>query len=118
MMFWYGNGGGGWGYALMTLSMIAFWGLVIFGVIALVRYLARAEQGSPASAQRLTPAEVLADRFARGEIDEHEYHERRNVPRPGNPEATPKRKVAEVGPIGVGLGSLSTSCAVSGNLRI
>jgi putative membrane protein len=88
MMFWHGsgfNGVSGWGYALMTLSMVALWGLVIFGVAALVRYLARGERESNSvAAQRLTPEEVLAERFARGEIAEHEYHERRNVLNGGN----------------------------------
>ena len=28
MMYW-GNGMGGWGYVLMTVSMLLFWGLLI-----------------------------------------------------------------------------------------
>jgi len=74
MMWWYGNGTGmnGWGYALMTVSMVLFWGLVIFGVIALVRNLGRQDRTSVES--RLTPEQVLAERFAHGQIDEHEYH--------------------------------------------
>jgi putative membrane protein len=35
MMWWYGPGMNGWGYGLMTLSMVLFWALVIFGVVAL-----------------------------------------------------------------------------------
>ena len=38
MMYGYGNGIGGWGYALMAISMILFWGAVIYGIVALVRY--------------------------------------------------------------------------------
>ncbi|MGW5723401.1 SHOCT domain-containing protein [Amycolatopsis sp. NPDC003865] len=77
MMFWYGNGMGGWGYVLMTVGMVLFWGLVIFGVVALVRVLGRTPQhptvppGGPAG-----PEQILADRYARGEIDEDEYHRR------------------------------------------
>ncbi len=41
MMFWYGNDTNVWGYALMTISMVVFWGLVIYGVIALLRSTAR-----------------------------------------------------------------------------
>ena len=44
MMYWYGIGMGGWGYALMTVSMILFWGAVIFGIVMLVRYLGRSGQ--------------------------------------------------------------------------
>lgn len=77
MMFWYGNGMSVWGYALMTVSMVLFWGLVILGVIALIRYLARTSQ-PPGSvgASRPAPEQILAERFARGEIDEQEYQRR------------------------------------------
>jgi putative membrane protein len=73
MMWWYGPGMSGWGYALMTVSMVLFWALIIFGVFALVRYLARSDRDGAA---RLTPEQLLAERFARGEIDGPEYHER------------------------------------------
>jgi putative membrane protein len=83
MMVWYGNGMGGWGYALMTVSMVLFWGLVILGVVALIRYLARAPHhgqsaGGPRQnpESRRTPEQMLAERFARGEIDEQEYQSR------------------------------------------
>ncbi|MFD8495802.1 SHOCT domain-containing protein [Amycolatopsis sp. NPDC059657] len=77
MMFWYGNGMSGWGYVLMTVGMVLFWGLVIFGVVALVRYLARSSQRPEGlGAPRPTPEQVLAERFARGEIDEQEYRSR------------------------------------------
>jgi putative membrane protein len=83
MMWWYGNGMNAWGYTLMTVSMMLFWGLVIFGVTASVRYLARGDRSMNA---RPTAEQVLAERFARGEIDEHEYHQRldalRGGPRP------------------------------------
>ena len=71
MMFWYGNDTNVWGYALMTISMVLFWGLVIYGVIALLRSTAREDQ--PASATRPTPELLLADRLARGEINEEQY---------------------------------------------
>lgn len=77
MMFWYGNGMGGWGYVLMSVSMILFWALVIAGVVALVRYLGRSSQHSHGSgAARSTPEQVLAERFARGDIDDEEYRQR------------------------------------------
>jgi putative membrane protein len=80
MMFWYGNGMSGWGYALMTVSMVLFWGLVILGVVVLVRYLSRSAHGASAvGARRPKPEEVLAERFARGEIDEQEYRSRLNA---------------------------------------
>ncbi len=80
-MFWYGPGMAGWGYALMTIGMVLFWALVIFGVVALVRSFTRVDQPTTT---RSTPEQLLAERFARGEIDEHEYHQRLEVLRNGS----------------------------------
>jgi putative membrane protein len=71
MMYW-GNGMGGWGMMLMTVSNLLFWGLVIAGVVALVRYAGHGGQ----TGDRPTPERLLAERFARGEIDEDEYAQR------------------------------------------
>ncbi|WIX98032.1 SHOCT domain-containing protein [Amycolatopsis mongoliensis] len=77
MMFWYGNGMNEWGYVLMTVSMVLFWGLVILGIVVMIRYLAQASQRrGKAGTPRLTPERLLAERFARGEIDEPEYRTR------------------------------------------
>jgi putative membrane protein len=75
MMFWYG-GMSGWGYGLMTVGVILFWGVVIFGLVALVRYLSRHGQQTTAPPQQRTPEQMLAERFARGEIGEAEYQQR------------------------------------------
>jgi putative membrane protein len=77
MMFWWGQGVSGWGYALMSVSMVLFWGVVILGIVALVRYLIRSSQSAAgADVPRPTAEQVLAERFARGEIDEQEYQSR------------------------------------------
>lgn len=60
-------GDGDWTWAAwlaMTASMFLFWGLVAWVVLTVVR--------RPADARR-SPEEVLADRFAHGEIDDEEY---------------------------------------------
>lgn len=68
----------------MTASTVLIWVLIILCIIALVRYLVRTgdhregQQASDGSAERL-----LADRFARGEIDEDEYQRRLRVLREG-----------------------------------
>ena len=73
-MMWFGNGNiSGWGYALMTISMVLFWAIVIFGVVMLVRYLGRSDRQVTHGSN---PEQLLAERFARGEIDEQEYHQR------------------------------------------
>ncbi len=88
-MWWHGGNPGGWGIALMTISMVTFWVLVIAAVAAVVRYLGRPLQQAPtppAQPYPPTPEQVLADRFARGEIDEEEYRRRIEVLRhPGQP---------------------------------
>lgn len=68
-MMWY-DGGWGWGAWLgMTLGMLAFWALVIWAILALVRSSA---SGPPLEA---TPEQILAARFARGELDQDEYRQ-------------------------------------------
>jgi putative membrane protein len=87
MMWWYGNGNGDggamsvWGYSLMTVGMVLFWGLVIFAVIAFVRHSGRGDRSG--AAVRPTAEQVLAERFARGEVDEQEYRQRLDALRGG-----------------------------------
>ena len=71
-MMYYGEMSG-WGYALMAFSAAVFWGLVIVGIVLLVRHLGRS--GRPRTAAQ-TPEQLVAERFARGEIDESEYQAR------------------------------------------
>lgn len=57
--------------------MVLFWGAVIAGIVALVRHFGRGDQQPPARPSRPAPPEQpLAERFARGEIDEEEYRRR------------------------------------------
>jgi putative membrane protein len=68
--------GGAW--VLMGIGMIIFWGLVIFGVVWLVRTLAdqRASIGHGGEPSAL---EVLDRRLAEGAISVEDYQERRRV---------------------------------------
>ncbi|WP_219816451.1 SHOCT domain-containing protein [Arthrobacter sp. 4R501] len=86
MMFWNGNMGG-WGYFLMVISFVLFWGAVIAAVVLLARALGPGNRGRDTEA---TPGsgpghaeDLLAERFARGEIDETEYTSRLSVLRRG-----------------------------------
>jgi putative membrane protein len=78
MMYWY-NGPSGWGYAVMALSMALFWGLVITGVVLLVRWVGWDRRTPPPSSHADDPRRILAQRFARGEIDETDYRQRLKV---------------------------------------
>jgi len=42
MMYW----GNGWGYLMMGLGMIVFWGLLIAGIVVLVRSFGAASRPS------------------------------------------------------------------------
>jgi putative membrane protein len=74
MMFWYGDHTSGGGIALMSLGMIVFWGLLIFGFVMLPR--STSGQAPSNAAARPTPEQILAERFAHGQIDETEYARR------------------------------------------
>jgi putative membrane protein len=65
-----------WGVTLTTISTVGFWVLVIVGIVLLVRYLGRGDRPGPGP----TPERLLAERFARGEIDEEEYRRRLHAP--------------------------------------
>lgn len=75
MMGWYHDGVGWGGSILMTLAMVAFWALVVFAVLALFR----TQRSGESTPDRRDPMQILDERFARGEIDEDEYHARASV---------------------------------------
>lgn len=78
-MMW-ADGWGGWlGGILMVLMMLVFWGGLAALVVFLVRgFGARPPQGD---GKRSEPdaRKILAERFARGEISEDEYAQRKRV---------------------------------------
>lgn len=55
---------GGW--LAMTLSMVVFWGLVVWAIVAIFRPGHR-------SGGRRDAEQILAEQFAAGQIDEQEY---------------------------------------------
>ena len=88
MMFWSDHDMSGWGYTGMAIGMVLFWVLVIVGIIALVRSSAgstRARTALQPPPYTESPEQLLATRFARGDIDEAEYHQRLAVLRGGAP---------------------------------
>jgi putative membrane protein len=74
MMFWTDHDLTGWAWVAMTVGMIVFWGLLITLAVVLVRGLNR--PADQAYGPRPSPQQLLAERFARGEIDEEEYRRR------------------------------------------
>lgn len=73
---WHWNGGVA-GWLLMALVMVAFWGTVIWGIVYLVR--GRDEPRHRAHSDDKPAIDLLEERFARGEIDNDEFRERRDA---------------------------------------
>jgi putative membrane protein len=70
----------------MTVGNLVLWAVIILGVVALLRHRPR----SGATGPRPTAEEMLAERFARGEIADDEYRQRLDVLRGSSPARTQK----------------------------
>ena len=70
--------GGGMGFG--GIGMILFWGLVIAGVIMLARWFggAGSSWGAPPGGRERTPLDILRERYAKGEIDQREFDQKRH----------------------------------------
>ncbi len=79
-----GNGdhmdnGNGWWW-VMGIGMIVVVALIVLLVVVLVRHYNSPEHQSPRTTDASSSAEsILAERLARGEIDEDEYRRRRDA---------------------------------------
>jgi putative membrane protein len=83
MMYWDGNMGV-WGYVLMGVSFVLFWGAIITAIILLARSIGAGNGRYVGHGHAAGVAEnLLAERFARGEIDESEYTARLTALRRG-----------------------------------
>ncbi|MBI1843331.1 MAG: SHOCT domain-containing protein [Actinobacteria bacterium] len=74
MMYWNGGSWSWLGWLTMTIVMFGFWGLVAWLIVT----LSRGSSGGGGPLQR-SAEDILAERFARGEIDEDEYTNRLNA---------------------------------------
>ena len=81
-MFWSDHDMSGWGYTGIVIGMVLFWALIIVGIITLIRFntgtIRAVTQPQPYSDHE-SPEQLLAGRFARGEVDETEYRHRLEV---------------------------------------
>jgi putative membrane protein len=72
MMDWDGHhDGSGWGWVVMVLLVV----LLVAVTVLLVRHFSDGRRGTG----RRDAEDLLAERFARGEIDEDEYPRRRDA---------------------------------------
>ncbi|MCV7354835.1 SHOCT domain-containing protein [Mycolicibacterium fluoranthenivorans] len=75
MTMYFDHDMGWWGYAGMGIGMVVFSAAILFGIIVAVIYAVR-DRSAIAPPPPPTATEILAARFARGEIDEAEYGHR------------------------------------------
>jgi putative membrane protein len=99
-MYWHGPYAGGWDWAV-GLGSLLFWVLIAVAIAALARSFLRGGRGpflpyrgygapgpyDPPEARMghgpVTPEQILAERYARGEIDEDEFWRRMTTLRSG-----------------------------------
>lgn len=76
MMLWYGSHLVFWQVALMWVGMIAFWGLIVWALYALISSASRrpGDEDHGREARR-----ILDQRLAKGEIDVEEYQRLRET---------------------------------------
>lgn len=76
MGYWHGMGAFGW------IGMLLFWTLLVVAIVYLVRYLntqssSRTPERQPDSVE--SAMAILRERFARGEIDQEEFEQRKRM---------------------------------------
>ncbi len=67
---------GGWGFGMMFMSLL-FLALIVVGVVLVVRSFSHGQAPTRSNGSRAL--DILDERFARGEIDQQEYEERRRT---------------------------------------
>ncbi len=75
----FGSGMGWGGWLAMGFALVIFWGLVITGIVLLVRSLGHRHDVTAGPTGPTAALRILDDRFARGEIDAEEYGRRRQL---------------------------------------
>ncbi|HEX9410704.1 MAG TPA: SHOCT domain-containing protein [Actinomycetota bacterium] len=76
MPMWGWHDGGSWW--VMVVWMGVFWGLIVAGILLVMRMATRSAPPPP-DQEESSGRRILDERFARGEIDEQEYRRRREI---------------------------------------
>ena len=76
-----GSGSFGWWWLFGPLTMLVFLALGVAVVVLIVRAMSSGQSAKamPLPGSGSSPLDILKERFARGEIDQEEYEQRREV---------------------------------------
>lgn len=75
-MMWTGTWNGWSGFFVMLISMVVFWGGMIWVIGYVVRQSSRPRDGRSDEGHAI---QILEERFARGDIDGDEFEERKRM---------------------------------------
>ncbi len=71
------DGFGGWGPGFGWFFMLLLWGLVILGIVAIVKWLMGAPGANTGMPPPKTARQILEERYARGEIDREDFEQKK-----------------------------------------
>lgn len=79
-MMWWGDGWSSAAWGWFSLMHVLWWLLVIAGIVGVVRWVLQASaRGKKGRSGEDRALEILRERFARGEISQEEFDERKRV---------------------------------------
>jgi putative membrane protein len=72
-------GGWGMGWWFGMIFMLLFWGLVIVGLVLLIKWLVQTTRKGGVSNGGTRALDILKERYARGEINKEEFEDKKRV---------------------------------------
>lgn len=78
-MMWWNGGWSWWAWCVMGGMMLVFWVVVAWVIVTVVRF----NRESPTVSR--SPEDILSERYARGEIEQDEFEQRRAALHGGKP---------------------------------